>query len=129
MGEYTDNPNTTYQDDICATLGRTTNRASQSKLLDMLLDENKVPGIDIERIAAGLTNRAESSELLWSWTKTNWDAVLGRLSSGGPMRSFFIKTVTTGLIKRELYEEVQQFFKEKNAKAGLLTNFFICSKG
>lgn len=105
-------------------LGSAEDPALIKRTLSLTLGD-EVKSQDVYMPLSGLRSSPEGITQRWNWLKDNWPEIIKRLPPGLSMLGSVVQICSASFSTQEQFDEVQQFFKEKDTK---VRNFlFLCS--
>ena len=97
-------------------LGRTRKPELIQRTLALPLHSEEVKPQDIYLPLAGMRLHEHGITALWTWMKESWEPLQKVLPPGLTMLSSVVSICTSALTKKEQWEDVEAFFKEKSTK-------------
>ncbi|KAK9448238.1 peptidase family M1-domain-containing protein [Limtongia smithiae] len=107
---------TTLDDrDACLkSLGATRNAALISRTLNYALSAESLQNRFTQRILKSFTEYRAGKEALWNWIKCDWDLIERYFGGSLGALARLLQTVVSCLSTRAQYEDVKEFFQEKD---------------
>ncbi|KAI9668236.1 MAG: Aminopeptidase 2 mitochondrial [Bathelium mastoideum] len=97
-------------------LGRATKPDLIQRTLGLPLNSEEVKPQDIYLPIAGMRLHERGIEALWTWMTQHWEELQTVLPPGLTMLSSVVAICTSALTKKEQWDEVEAFFKDKSTK-------------
>ncbi|KAL9096173.1 MAG: hypothetical protein Q9165_001696 [Trypethelium subeluteriae] len=116
LAEYKNAATSEERNTALRALGRAKGAELIERTLGLPLDSDVVKPQDIYLPISGLRLHEQGVDALWKWMTGNWEQLQKVLPPGMTMLSSVVAICTSALTKREQWDEVEKFFKDKSTK-------------
>ena len=116
INEYRTGKTSDERNTALRALGRATKPELIRRTLSLPLNGDEVKAQDIYLPISGMRLHEAGITALWNWLTQNWEPLQKILPPGLTMLSSVVTICTSALTKKEQWDEVEAFFKDKSTK-------------